>query len=51
MPKQVFVTSAQKAAAQAVVKRSTAKGQGVSLAVRKIANASAKAFPVKQSVR
>jgi hypothetical protein len=40
MTKQVFVTSAQKMAAQAVVRRSAARGKPVSSSVTKIANAS-----------
>ena len=39
MAKQVYVTSAQKKAAQAVVRRSAAKGKTVSSSVTKIADA------------
>ena len=39
MAKKVVVTSAQKSAAKAMVKRSAAKGRDVSKSVQKIANA------------
>lgn len=45
MAKQVFVTSAQKKAAQAVVRRSAAQGKTVSASVSKIANAAHKIQP------
>ena len=39
MPKKIFVSSAQKSAAQAMVNRSSLTGRKVSNSVRKIANA------------